>query len=68
MLLIKKVFLYDPASGTQRETDLLIENGKFTRIEPDLSEKISGISAGSPSSLHVLNGKGLCAGQYKSGR
>ena len=61
MLLIKKVFLYDPASGTQRETDLLIENGKFTRIEPDLSEKISGISAGSPSSLHVLNGKGLCA-------
>ena len=57
MFLIKNVYLYDPASGTEQKTDLLIENGKFSRIGRDLSLN-SGSSA---SSLRVLDGEGLCA-------
>ena len=29
MLLIKNAFLYDPASGTEGQTDLLIREGRF---------------------------------------
>ncbi len=57
MLLIKKIFLYDPASGTEQKTDLLIENGKFSRIAPDISID----SEACASALRVLDGRGLCA-------
>ena len=57
MLLIKNVYLYDPASGTEQQTDLLIEKGKFSRIAPDISID----SEGTASPLRVLDGKGLCA-------
>ena len=29
MLLIKNVYLYDPASGTEQNTDLLIDGGSL---------------------------------------
>ena len=29
MLVIKNVYLYDPASGIEQETDLFIEEGRF---------------------------------------
>ena len=32
MLVIKNVYLYDPASGIEQETDLFIEGGRFRRI------------------------------------
>lgn len=57
MLLIKKIFLYDPASGTEQKTDLLIENGKFSRIAPDISIDPEACA----SALRVLDGRGLCA-------
>ncbi len=57
MFLIKNVFLYDPASGTEQKTDLLIKDGKFSRIEADISIDSEGTS----SSLRVLDGEGLCA-------
>ena len=57
MFLIKNVYLYDPASGTEQKTDLLIENGKFSRIGKELS-----LNPGdSIPSLRVLDGEGLCA-------
>jgi dihydroorotase len=57
MFLIKNVYLYDPASGTEQKTDLLIENGKFSRIGKNLSLN----SGDNIPSLRVLDGEGLCA-------
>ena len=57
MFLVKNIYLYDPASGTEQKTDLLIENGKFLRIGEDLSID----SAADASSVRVLDGQGLCA-------
>ena len=36
MLLIKNAFLYDPASGTEGQTDLLIREGRFACIAPHI--------------------------------
>ena len=62
MLLIKNVYLYDPASGTELNTDLLIDGGKFLRIEPDIDldqlQKTDGLT--SPGPLTVLDADGLC--------
>ena len=57
MFLIKNIFLYDPASGTEQKTNLLIENGKFVRI----GEEVSTEPAADASSARVLDGQGLCA-------
>jgi dihydroorotase-like cyclic amidohydrolase len=37
MLLIKNIFLYDPASGVEKKTDILIEDGRFAKIEDNIS-------------------------------
>ena len=39
MLLIKNVFLYDPASGLEQQTDLLLGGGRFLRIAPAMDPK-----------------------------
>ena len=57
MFLIKNIFLYNPASGTEQKTNLLIENGKFVRI----GEEVSTEPAADASSARVLDGQGLCA-------
>ena len=55
MFLIKNIYLYDPASGAEEKTDVLIKDGQFARIAPD-------ICAGPPDpSLCILDGEGLCA-------
>ena len=61
MLLIKNVYLYDPASGTEQQTDLLIKNGNFSRIAPDISPDITIDPDDSGSSLQIIDGEGLCA-------
>ena len=61
MLLIKNVYLYDPASGKEGQTDLLIEDGKFSRIGPDLSPDVPANSKDSGSPLQIIDGSGLCA-------
>ena len=65
MLLIKNVFLYDPASGTEQTTDLLLGGGRFLRIEPDLDPAKTGaetgVSGDPDGGLRVLDGAGLCA-------
>ena len=62
MLLIKNVYLYDPASGTEQNTDLLIDGGKFVRIGPDIDpdqlQKTGKNTSSCP--LTVLNAEGLC--------
>ena len=62
MLLIKNVYLYDPASGTEQNTDLLIDGGKFVRIGPDIDPdqlQKTGKNTGSYP-LTVLDAEGLC--------
>lgn len=61
MLLIKNVYLYDPASGTEQQTDLFIKNGKFSRIAPDISPDITIVPDDNGSSLQIIDGEGLCA-------
>ena len=62
MLLIKNVYLYDPASGTEQNTDLLIDGGKFVRIGPDIDpdqlQKTGKNTSSCP--LTVLDAEGLC--------
>ena len=62
MLLIKNVYLYDPASGTEQNTDLLIDGGKFMRIGPDIDpdqlQKTGKNTSSCP--LTVLDAEGLC--------
>lgn len=62
MLLIKNVYLYDPASGTEQNTDLLIDGGKFVRIGPDIDpdqlQKTDKNTSSCP--LTVLDAEGLC--------
>lgn len=50
MLLIKNVYLYDPASGREGKTDILMQEGRFARIE----EKIS------PEDAHGAAAAALC--------
>lgn len=62
MLLIKNVYMYDPASGTEQNTDLLIDGGKFVRIGPDIDpdqlQKTGKNTSSCP--LTVLDAEGLC--------
>ena len=62
MLLIKNVYMYDPASGTKQNTDLLIDGGKFVRIGPDIDpdqlQKTGKNTSSCP--LTVLDAEGLC--------
>ena len=34
MLLIQNSYLIDPASGTEGRRDILIDHGRFVKIEP----------------------------------
>ena len=64
MLLIKNIFLYEPASGVEKKTDILIEDGRFAKIEDNISPencRDSGSMAGEQSPLQVIDGEGLCA-------
>ena len=63
MLLVKNVFLYDPASGAEKKTDILMDKGRFVKIEEGISpEEISpGGAAENASTLRVIDGEGLCA-------
>ena len=62
MLLIKNVYLYDPASGTEQNTDLLIDGGKFVRIGPDIDpDQLQNTGKNTSSCpLTVLDAEGLC--------
>lgn len=51
MLLIRNTYLYDPASGREGKTDILIDGGRFARIAPQISE----------NGIHVIDASGLCA-------
>ena len=64
MLLIKNIFLYDPASGVEKKTDILIEDGRFAKIEDNISPEEcprTGRQDGEDSPLQVIDGAGLCA-------
>ena len=64
MLLIKNIFLYDPASGVEKKTDILIEDGRFAKIEDNISPEEchrTGRQDGKDSPLQVIDGAGLCA-------
>ena len=63
MLLVKNVFLYDPASGAEKKTDILMDKGRFVKIEEGISpEEISpGGASENASTLRVIDGEGLCA-------
>lgn len=64
MLLIKNIFLYDPASGVEKKTDILIEDGRFAKIEDNISPEEcprTGRQGGEDSPLQVIDGAGLCA-------
>jgi len=74
MLLIKNVYLYDPASGTEGKTDILTGGGRFVKIRPGISANeargIAGRAADSPAGesspadtedLQILDAEGLCA-------
>lgn len=58
MLLLKNIYLYEPASGAEKKTDILIENGRFAKIGNGISV---GDGIGSASSLRVIDGEGLSA-------
>ena len=57
MLLIKNVFLYDPASGAGQKTDIFIRGGRFAQIAPSLIPE----KAGSAEPVRTIEGEGLCA-------
>lgn len=64
MLLIKNIFLYDPASGVEKKTDIFIEDGRFAKIEDNISPEEcprTGRQDGEDSPLQVIDGAGLCA-------
>ena len=64
MLLIKNIFLYDPASGVEKKTDILIEDGRFAKIEDNICpENCPGSSRqdGKDSPMQIIDGEGLCA-------
>ena len=63
MLLVKNVFLYDPASGAEKKTDILMDKGRFVKIEEGISpgEISLGGAAENASTLRVIDGEGLCA-------
>lgn len=64
MLLIKNIFLYDPASSVEKKTDILIEDGRFAKIEDNISPEEchrTGRQDGKDSPLQVIDGAGLCA-------
>lgn len=64
MLLIKNIFLYDPASGVEKKTDILIEDGRFAKIEDNICpENCPGSSRqdGKASPMQIIDGEGLCA-------
>lgn len=64
MLLIKNIFLYEPASGVEKKTDILIEDGRFTKIEDYISPENFQRPLrqdGADSPLQVIDGEGLCA-------
>ena len=64
MLLIKNIFLYEPASGVEKKTDILIEDGRFAKIEDNISPEEcprTGRQDGKDSPLQVIDGAGLCA-------
>ena len=64
MLLIKNIFLYDPASGVEKKTDILIEDGRFAKIEDNICPENcpgSGRQDGKDSPMQIIDGEGLCA-------
>ena len=64
MLLIKNIFLYEPASGVEKKTDILIKDGRFAKIEDNISPEEcprTGRQDGEDSPLQVIDGAGLCA-------
>ena len=64
MLLIKNIFLYEPDSGLEKKTDILIEEGRFSRIEdniPPESCRVSNCPDGEKVPLQMIEGEGLCA-------
>ena len=64
MLLIKNIFLYDPASGVEKKTDILIEDGRFAKIEDNICpENCPGSNRqdGKDSPMQIIDGEGLCA-------
>ena len=52
MLLIQNCYLIDPASGTEGRRDILIDNGRFVKIEKHLLP---------PAGASVLDAAGMIA-------
>jgi len=64
MLVIKNVYLYDPASGIEQETDLFIEGGRFQKIiKSPAPGSVPAQDSGAEADprFRVIDGRGLCA-------
>ena len=64
MLVIKNVYLYDPASGIEQETDLFIEGGRFQKIIKSPapgSVPAQDSDAEADPRFRLIDGRGLCA-------